>query len=115
MQATQATVVAIGAKRRAVRADSRRRVFARGVVSVWIGVGVLTGILLLGEAAVLVLRHGLAGLGIAVALISIAGWPVAGRLMKTGGSTPRKRPISGPGGRKLLKLSAGPADGIEKN
>ena len=112
MSSTQATVIALGAKRRAARAGSRRRVAARAIVALWIGVGALALVLLVGQATVLVLRHGLAGLGIALAVISIAGWPVAGRLIKQG--APRKRPISRAGGRTLLKLSAQRADGIEK-
>ena len=115
MSSTQATVVALGAKRRAARAYSRRRVAARGIVALWIGTGVLAATLLLGQATAFVLHHGLAALGIALVVVSAAGWPLAGRLLKNGSSSPHKRPISRPGGRKLLKLSAQPADGIEKH
>ena len=115
MQSTQATIVALAPKRRALRAGSRRRVAARGIVAVWIGIGALALVLLVGQATVLVMRHGLAGLGIALAVVSVAGWPIAGRLLKTQNSGPRKRPISASGGQKLLKLSARSADGIEKH
>ena len=96
MQPTaEARVIAFGPKRRAVRASGRRRAIARGIVSVWLGMAALAVLLLVGQVVAVLLRHGLVGIGIGLALISAAGWPLAGRLIKNGSPASRKRPISG--------------------
>ncbi|MGZ4139541.1 MAG: hypothetical protein ACXVQ7_07105 [Actinomycetota bacterium] len=110
-----ATVIAFGPKRRAARADTVRRRFARAIVSVWIAVGALGVFLLLGEGASLVLRHGMEGLGIALGVLGLAAWPLAGRWVRA--ATPpasRIRPISSQRSRRPLKripISAEATDG----
>jgi len=96
MQPTaEATVIAFGPKRRAARASGRRRAVARGIVSVWLGMAALAVLLLVGQMVAVLLRHGVAGIGIGLAVVSAAGWPLAGRLTKNGSGTSRKQPISG--------------------
>jgi MFS family permease len=95
MQPTaEATVIAFGPKRRAVRASGRRRAVARGIVSVWLGAAALAILLLVGQLVAVLLRHGVAGIGIGLAVVSAAGWPLAGRLLTRGSPPQRKRPIS---------------------
>jgi len=96
MQPTaEARVIAFGPKRRASRASGRRRAVARGIVSLWLGMAALAVLLLVGQVVAVLLRHGLAGIGIGLGIVSAAGWPLAGRLIKNGSPTYRKRPISG--------------------
>ena len=111
MQPTaEATVIAFGPKRRAARASGRRRAAARGIVSVWLGTAALAVLLLVGQLVALLLRHGLAGIGIGLVVVSAAGWPLAGRLIKKGNPESRKRPISRPARNLGLKLSPSAAD-----
>ena len=109
-----ATVIAFGPKRRAARAEGRRRTVARGLVSIWLGVAVLAVVLLVGQGAILLLRHGLAGLGIGLAVVTVAGWPIAGRLIRTEAAS-HKRPISSRKGRSGLKLSRPTAEASERD
>jgi hypothetical protein len=117
MQSTpaSATVIAFGPKRRAARAESRRRGVARAIVSLWLGVAVIAVVLLVGQAAILLLHHGLAGLAIGLGVITVAGWPFAGRLIKAGSPASHKRPISGRMGRSRLKLSSRAAEATERD
>jgi hypothetical protein len=101
----RATVIAFAPKRRAARANGRRRAVARGLVAAWFGMAALAVLLLLGQGVALMLRHGVAGIGIGLVAVSAASWPVAGRLLVTGSSGPRKRPISRRHGAFRLKLS----------
>lgn len=95
MQPTaEARVIAFGPKRRAARASGRRRAVARGIVSLWLGLAALAILLLVGQVVALLLRHGLAGIGIGLVVVSAAGWPVAGRLIRNGSSAYHKQPIS---------------------
>ena len=95
MQPTaEARVIAFGPKRRASRAFGRRRAVARGIVSLWLGTAALAVLLLVGQIVAVLLRHGLAGIGIGLAVVSAAGWPLAGRLIKKGSPAYRKQPIS---------------------
>jgi hypothetical protein len=111
MQTTaEARVIAFGPKRRAARASGRRRAVARGIVSVWLGTAALAVLLLVGQVVALLLRHGLAGIAIGLAVISAAGWPIAGRLIKNGAPGSHKRPISRRGRHVGLKLSPLAAD-----
>lgn len=111
MQPTaEATVIAFGPKRRAARNHGRRRAVARGIVSVWLGTAALALLLLVGQIVALLLRHGVAGIGIGLAIVSAAGWPLAGRLTKNGSAGSRKRPISGRARNLGLKLSPQAAD-----
>ena len=94
MQPTaEARVIAFGPKRRAARASGRRRAVARGIVSLWLGMAALALLLLVGQVVAVLLRHGLAGIGIGLVIVSAAGWPLAGRLIKNG-SAYHKQPIS---------------------
>jgi len=95
MQPTaEARVIAFGPKRRAARASGRRRAVARGIVSLWLGMAALAVLLLVGQIVALLLRHGLVGIGIGLVVISAAGWPLAGRLIRNGSAAYRKQPIS---------------------
>ena len=95
MQPTaQARVIAFGPKRRAARASGRRRAIARGIVSLWLGMAALALLLLVGQIMAVLLRHGVAGIGIGLVVISAAGWPLAGRLIANGSRTSRNQPIS---------------------
>jgi len=117
MQPTHADarVIAFGPKRRAARAFGRRRALARGIVSLWLGAAALAVLLLVGEVVAVLLRHGLTGIGIGLVIVSAAGWPLAGRLIKTGRPTSPKRPISR-GPRTLgLKLSPIPAEAHDRD
>ena len=117
MQSTSvnATVIAFGPKRRAARAEGRRRGAARAIVSLWLGIAVLAIVLLVGQAAILLLRHGVAGLAIGLGVVTLAGWPVAGRLIKAGSDGSHKRPISSRSGRPGLKLSARAAEATDRD
>jgi hypothetical protein len=117
MQSTSAnaTVIAFGPKRRAARAEGRRRGAARAIVSLWLGIAVLAIVLLVGQAAILLLRHGIAGLAIGLGVVTLAGWPIAGRLMKAGSDLSHKRPISLRSGRLGLKLSARAAEATDRD
>jgi len=117
MQPTHADgrVIAFGPKRRAARAFGRRRAVARGIVSLWLGAAALAVLLLVGEGVAVLLRHGLAGIGIGLAIVSAAGWPLAGRLLKTGSSTSRKRPISRGRRAFALKLPPIPAEAHDRD
>ncbi len=101
----EARVIAFGPKRRAARGFGRRRALARGIVSLWLGMAALAVLLLVGEATAALLHHGLAGMGIGLVVVSAAGWPIAGRLLKRGTPASRKRPISRGQGNVGLKLS----------
>lgn len=106
----EARVIAFGPKRRAARASGRRRAVARGIVSVWLGTAALALLLLVGQMVAVLLRHGVAGIGIGLAAVSLAGWPLAGRLTKNGSAGPHKRPISGRARNLGLKLLPQAAD-----
>jgi hypothetical protein len=110
-----ATVIAFGPKRRAARAEGRRRGVARAIVSLWLGIAVIAIVLLVGQAAILLLRHGVAGLAIGFGVVTVAGWPVAGRLIKAGSDVSHKRPISTRRSRSRLKLSARAAEATERD
>src|SRR5205807_9950373 len=74
MQPTaQARVIAFGPKRRAARASGRRRAIARGIVSLWLGMAALALLLLVGQIVAVLLRHGVAGIGIGLVVVSAAG------------------------------------------
>lgn len=106
MQPTaEARVIAFGPKRRAARASGRRRAVARGIVSLWLGLAALAVFLLIGQVVALLLRHGLAGIGIGLAVVSAAGWPLAGRLIKNGSPASHKQPISRRARQVGLKFS----------
>ena len=118
MQSTHAdaTVIAFGPKRRAARASGRRRAVARGVIALWFGTAALAILLLVGEGAVLLLRHGLAGLGIGLLIVSAGGWPLAGRLLKADPQrAPRKQPISQRPMPLALKLSGPAAEATDRD
>lgn len=99
-----ARVIAFGPRRRAARAFGRRRAVARGIMSLWLGTAALAVLLLVGQAVAALLRHGLAGLGVGLLIVSAAGWPLAGRLLKKSSPESRKRPISSRPRRLGLKL-----------
>jgi len=109
-----ATVIAFGPKRRAARAEGRRRAAARAIVSVWLGVGVLAMVLLVGEAAILLLRHGVAGLAIGLGVVTVAGWPLAGRLIRADAAKSHKQPISRHTRYQGLKPSPQTAEATER-
>jgi hypothetical protein len=109
-----ATVIEFGPKRRAALAEGRRRGAARAIVSLWLGVAVLAVVLLVGQASILLLRHGVAGLAIGLGIVTVAGWPVAGRLIKTGSAVSHKRPISTGSGLAPLKLSPQAAEATDR-
>ena len=109
-----ARVIPFGPKRRAARADGRRRAAARAIVSVWLGVAVLALVLLVGQGAVLLLRHGLTGLGIGLGVVTVAGWPFAGRLIRSGSAQSHKRPISRGTRHQGLKHSGPTADATQR-
>lgn len=114
MQPTaEARVIAFGPKRRASRASGRRRAVARGIVSLWLGTAALAVLLLVGEVVAVLLRHGLAGMGIGLAVVSAAGWPLAGRLIKNGSPAYNKQPISGRARPVGLKSSPRTAEAKE--
>lgn len=109
-----ATVIALGAKRRAARADVARRRIARVIVSVWISVAALGVFTLLGIAASTALRHGVAGVGVASGVFALAAWPLAGRLMRASNAQPsRNQPISAQRSRRPLKRIAITAEGTD--
>jgi hypothetical protein len=112
MQTTHAgsTVIAFDPKRRAARAYGRRRAVARGMISLWLGIPGLVALVLLGEAVAVLLRHGLAGLGVGLVIVSGASWPLAGKLLSAGSRDPRKRPISRRTRNLGLKLATGRAE-----
>jgi hypothetical protein len=116
MQPTSAnaTVIEFGPKRRAARSQGRRRGAARAIVSLWLGVVVLAVVLLVGQAAILVLRHGVAGLAIGLGVVTVAGWPVAGRLIKAGSGASHKQPISARNSLAPLKLSPQAAEATDR-
>jgi hypothetical protein len=106
----EARVIAFGPKRRAARASGRRRAVARGIVSLWLGMAALAVLLLVGQVVAVLLRHGLAGIAVGLAVVSIAGWPLAGRLIKNGSPASHKRPISGRARQLGLKFPAQTAE-----
>lgn len=106
----EARVIAFGPKRRAARASGRRRAVGRGIVSVWLGTAALALLLLIGQIVASLLRHGVAGIGTGLVVVSVAGWPLAGRLTKNGPAGSRKRPISGRARNLGLKLLPQTAD-----
>ena len=116
MQPTSASarVIPFGPKRRAARANGRRRAAARAIVSIWLGVAALALVLLVGQGAVLLLRHGPVGLGIGLGIVTLAGWPFAGRLIRPGSAESHKRPISRRTGQGGLKLSLPTAEATER-
>jgi hypothetical protein len=114
-RATNATVIEFGPKRRAARSEARRRGAARAIVSWWLGVAVLAVVLLVGQAAILMLRHGVAGVAIGLGVLTVAGWPLAGRLIKTSSGVSHKRPISTANGRAPLKLSPQAAEATDRD
>ena len=103
--AADARVIAFAPKRRASRASGRRKAVARALVSIWIGTAALAVLLLVGQIVAVVLRHGIAGMGIGLLVVSVAGWPLAGRLLKKNLAASRKRPISSRQRHSGLKLS----------
>jgi len=116
MQPTaEARVIAFGPKRRSVRASGRRRAVARGIVSLWLGTAALAVLLLVGQVVAVLLRHGVAGIGIGLVVVSAAGWPLAGRLLKKGSQAQRKRPISRRPRHVGLKSSPRTAEAKDKD
>jgi len=116
MRATSnATVIEFGPKRRAARAQGRRRGAARAIVSLWLGVATLAVVLLVGQAAILVLRHGVAGVAIGLGVVTLAGWPLAGRLIKAGSTVSHNQPISARRAGAPLKLSPQAAEADRDN
>jgi hypothetical protein len=110
------TVIALAGKRRAARSDGRRRSAARVVVALWLGVGVLGVILLLGQAAVLVLHHGVAGLGIGLIALTALAWPLAGRWIRYAADEPsHKQPISSKSGARPLKGTLRSAEALKRD
>ena len=77
-----ATVIALKTKRKSARAGKRRDALARALVAAWSGLAMLTSLLIVATVGGFILRHGLTGLGIALAIASIAGWAIAGRLVR---------------------------------
>jgi hypothetical protein len=80
-EAPKATVVALKTKRKASKAGKRRDALARAIVALWSGFAMLSTILLLGTLGTLALRNGLLGIGIALGILCLAGWAIAGRLV----------------------------------
>jgi hypothetical protein len=81
-EARGAAVIALKAKRKAARAGKRKDALARTIVALWSGFAMLATLLFLGTVGTLALRHGALGLGITLGITCLAGWAIAGRLLR---------------------------------
>ena len=81
-EASGATVIALKTRRKAARSGKRRDALARAIVALWSGFAMLATLLAVATAGTFALRHGILGLGIALSFTCLAGWAIAGRLLR---------------------------------
>ena len=82
---TRASVIVLAERRRKRRLGRKQRDVAfRSLVALWFGVGLLAALFIPAVLLSVALRHGVAGIGIALAIATAVAWPLAAKWLAKG-------------------------------
>ena len=82
---TPASVIVLADRRRKRRLGRKQRDVAfRSLVALWFGLGLLAALLIATVLLSMAFRHGVAGIGIALAISTAVAWPLAEKWLAKG-------------------------------